>query len=513
MRPSSKTTAITLLLAGLVARSALARPLCSSDLQGCPAASSDEKHHQIRCGEASQHLTNSLAARAFRGPPKHVGGDHDTAGPSGPTKDGSSGTVDGDGSSGTLGGDGSSGSVDQGDVWGQPSGSGPGRGDSTAGDTTTTGDSNSGATPGRPAGGDGATVTPVGSGGIDSLPDVETKGYSVTKGNKEYHDDVYLINSRETQYPDGTAYTEGYLAKIRSNKDEGSITVDDAHLTKDDNHGGDPKGDADRARLWEMQATVAKRSGMEPSTIKQLGFTEVIEKETVDVVKQSRTKLGKGEDEAFEVSRDSADPIEKQVFDDNLSRATFGKNVQKFLNNVPTGKQVTKIEGLINQNPRGTVRVTCSHLFASSNNSELLKHDETTPDSMLRAKVNSSLLRTSARTISSRSCQRTAPKGGQKRWIGRFNRNEPTEYEANHLNQPANDLGGPGGQELYPYSSRLHRRYRTETVVGIMASLAAMFIAKRTQWVRDPNIVNVLVHDSSKGELDDVKMIPVRVDR
>jgi len=42
-------------------------------------------------------------------------------------------------------------------------------------------------------------------------------------------------------------------------------------------------------------------------------------------------------------------------------------------------------------------------------------------------------------------------------------------------------------------------------------SCAVMYLAKRKQWSADPNVVNVLVHDNSKGELDDVKFVPVRV--
>lgn len=36
-----------------------------------------------------------------------------------------------------------------------------------------------------------------------------------------------------------------------------------------------------------------------------------------------------------------------------------------------------------------------------------------------------------------------------------------------------------------------------------------MAIAKLAQWNRDPNATYVLVHDNTKGELDDVKFIPV----
>ncbi|KAK0644656.1 hypothetical protein B0T16DRAFT_332277 [Cercophora newfieldiana] len=85
-------------------------------------------------------------------------------------------------------------------------------------------------------------------------------------------------------------------------------------------------------------------------------------------------------------------------------------------------------------------------------------------------------------------------------------------HNLNPLEDPANDLGGPGGQEMYPASMGVHRRYASQTALGVMVSGAIMYIAKRLQWgVTDPNIVHVLVRDMSKGEIDDVKMIPVRV--
>ncbi len=49
-----------------------------------------------------------------------------------------------------------------------------------------------------------------------------------------------------------------------------------------------------------------------------------------------------------------------------------------------------------------------------------------------------------------------------------------------------------------------------------MASLSAMYLIKRMQQaqknMKDSGVVNVLVHDSSRGELDDVRMIPVKVE-
>ncbi|KAK5654750.1 hypothetical protein OQA88_7075 [Cercophora sp. LCS_1] len=88
----------------------------------------------------------------------------------------------------------------------------------------------------------------------------------------------------------------------------------------------------------------------------------------------------------------------------------------------------------------------------------------------------------------------------------------PGGAEENNLNEnPADDLGGPGGQELYPISRTLHKRYASITAAGVMLSGAIMYIAKRLQWTTDPNVKYVLVHDSSKGELDDVMRVPVRV--
>jgi hypothetical protein len=45
------------------------------------------------------------------------------------------------------------------------------------------------------------------------------------------------------------------------------------------------------------------------------------------------------------------------------------------------------------------------------------------------------------------------------------------------------------------------------TIYGILAASSVMVAAKVARWNRDPNAAYVLVHDSSKGELDDVKYI------
>jgi hypothetical protein len=133
------------------------------------------------------------------------------------------------------------------------------------------------------------------------------------------------------------------VAKIRVNKDEGSITVDDARLKKDDarGHPGDPKGEDARARLWEMQATIGvHKGGMKPGDIKQLRAEQVEEDRSMEVVTRSRAKMGGELD--FEVKKDSTG-VEKEVFDDNLANSGFGQNAQAFLKNVPTGKEVKEI--------------------------------------------------------------------------------------------------------------------------------------------------------------------------
>ena len=155
---------------------------------------------------------------------------------------------------------------------------------------------------------------------------------------------MFLINSKTRN--DDPNDLGVYVAKIRTNKEEGSITVDDARLKKVEDtperpgHPGDPKGEADRARLWEMQATVAvHKSGMKPGDIKMLRSEQVEETRSEDVVGRSRTKMG---EQDFEVKSDSTG-VEKEVFDDNLQNSGFGKNAQAFLANVPTGKQVKEI--------------------------------------------------------------------------------------------------------------------------------------------------------------------------
>ncbi|KAG7286858.1 hypothetical protein NEMBOFW57_009176 [Staphylotrichum longicolle] len=69
------------------------------------------------------------------------------------------------------------------------------------------------------------------------------------------------------------------------------------------------------------------------------------------------------------------------------------------------------------------------------------------------------------------------------------------------------NMGGPGGQEHYPESAGLRRRYAMNTMYGVMAVCSILLAAKFARTTKDPNANYVLVHDSSKGELDDVKYV------
>ncbi|KAK4642757.1 hypothetical protein QC761_400420 [Podospora bellae-mahoneyi] len=73
----------------------------------------------------------------------------------------------------------------------------------------------------------------------------------------------------------------------------------------------------------------------------------------------------------------------------------------------------------------------------------------------------------------------------------------------------ANDMGGPGGQESFPASMPYRRRIEYETFYGVLLAIALMCIAKLVQQNYDPKMNYVLVHDNTKGELDDVKYIPM----
>ncbi|KAK4222794.1 hypothetical protein QBC38DRAFT_447957 [Podospora fimiseda] len=73
----------------------------------------------------------------------------------------------------------------------------------------------------------------------------------------------------------------------------------------------------------------------------------------------------------------------------------------------------------------------------------------------------------------------------------------------------ANDMGGPGGQELYPASKGLRKKFEYETLAGVMLALSIMGIAKFAQTNYDKDAEYLLVHDNTRGELDDVKYIKV----
>ncbi|KAM7223116.1 hypothetical protein V8F06_001672 [Rhypophila decipiens] len=83
----------------------------------------------------------------------------------------------------------------------------------------------------------------------------------------------------------------------------------------------------------------------------------------------------------------------------------------------------------------------------------------------------------------------------------------------NQTNQYDPGLGGPGGQEIYPYSKAYHREYALETGIGVFLSGVALYYLKRFERFKDsisPRPVGkatILVHDDSKGVLDDVKMV------
>lgn len=51
------------------------------------------------------------------------------------------------------------------------------------------------------------------------------------------------------------------------------------------------------------------------------------------------------------------------------------------------------------------------------------------------------------------------------------------------------------------------RQFMLNTVYGVVGACTIMMVAKLARWNSDPNATYVLVHDSTKGELDDVKYI------
>ncbi|KAM7192738.1 hypothetical protein V8F33_008199 [Rhypophila sp. PSN 637] len=97
--------------------------------------------------------------------------------------------------------------------------------------------------------------------------------------------------------------------------------------------------------------------------------------------------------------------------------------------------------------------------------------------------------------------------------VGNSIRRPQTRAFGNKNNQYDPGLGGPGGQEIYPFSKAYHREYALETGIGVLLSGVAMYYLKRFERFRDsisPRPVGkatILVHDDSKGVLDDVKMV------
>ncbi|KAL2173008.1 uncharacterized protein P884DRAFT_213231 [Thermothelomyces heterothallicus CBS 202.75] len=69
------------------------------------------------------------------------------------------------------------------------------------------------------------------------------------------------------------------------------------------------------------------------------------------------------------------------------------------------------------------------------------------------------------------------------------------------------DMGGPGGQEHFPESTALRRRFRITTMYGVLAACVILAGTRIVRRYANPTAGYVLVHDSSKGELDDVKYI------
>ncbi|KAK0732906.1 hypothetical protein B0T26DRAFT_758143 [Lasiosphaeria miniovina] len=75
---------------------------------------------------------------------------------------------------------------------------------------------------------------------------------------------------------------------------------------------------------------------------------------------------------------------------------------------------------------------------------------------------------------------------------------------------PKDDMGGPGGQEIYPASWGIQKHYRIVTALGVATACAVMTFAKLLEWNKDPDSVYVLLHDSTKGELGDVLNLRVK---
>lgn len=54
---------------------------------------------------------------------------------------------------------------------------------------------------------------------------------------------------------------------------------------------------------------------------------------------------------------------------------------------------------------------------------------------------------------------------------------------------------------------RVCRQFAVNTMYGVLAACSVMMVAKVARWNTDPGANYVLVRDSSKGELDNVKYI------
>ncbi|AEO59478.1 hypothetical protein MYCTH_94523 [Thermothelomyces thermophilus ATCC 42464] len=74
-------------------------------------------------------------------------------------------------------------------------------------------------------------------------------------------------------------------------------------------------------------------------------------------------------------------------------------------------------------------------------------------------------------------------------------------------NKNKDDMGGPGGQEHFPESTALRRKFRMTTMYGVLAACVILAGTRMVRRYANPTAGYVLVHDSSKGELDDVKYI------
>ncbi|KAK3326903.1 hypothetical protein B0H66DRAFT_530890 [Apodospora peruviana] len=286
MRASSKTSALilTFAAAGFLARVSVvsAHPLCSSDLSDQNCRDDLLVDHWV---PRRDHHHHDHQARAFRLPGAKRPGDDTPEVPGPSPKPKTDGDDTPEGQSGPQAGT----------PWGQ--------------------------SPAPPRPSQGASTNPE--------YNVENKGYVI------YADQIQLPGRpKEPMY---TVEKDNQVAaELRTNKDEGSITVDTAFVGWE--------GTDDRARLWEVQATVAfLKSGMNPVDVKQLRTTGITEKSSIDTINASRQKLGKGQDEDFTVRKDSTG-AEKEVFDMNLNNSAFGKNAQQFLEKSPvTGKEVKEI--------------------------------------------------------------------------------------------------------------------------------------------------------------------------